>query len=269
MNVGPDAARYLHASQGVPVPRPFHLRWLLPKLCGDNLRHWQWIWGASWPLAAVGMFWWQSDHGWQIAAAATALLLGLSGILGPELSIPVQIDLPATALTLLGCAMSVHVHPIAGVVVFVVAATIRETAPVWAALWLWSLWPLIAVFPVIVAAAVLKSGPDPLGDPRLRRIAEHPFRTALEYHHGQWRDGWLLVAPFGATLAALINPDWRLIVILIVAHLQLLIATDTVRLVHHAAGPPMAIGAAMVIPVSWLLFAVVVHIVWWRTPERV
>ena len=268
MKVGPDAARYLHAAQGVRVPRPFHLRWLLPKVCGTDSRRWWAVWALSWPLAAAGMFWWQSEHGWQVAAAATGLLLGLSGILGPMVSIPVQMDLPATAVTLLGCGLSVSVHPLAGVAVFAVAATIRETAPVWAALWLWSLWPLVAVFPVIVAAAVIRSGPDPLGE-RFQRIADHPIRTALEHHAGRWRDGWLLVAPWGVTLAALVGVDWRLVLILAVAHLQLLVATDTVRLVHHAAGPPMAAAAAMTIPGSWLLLAVVVHVVWWRTPERV
>jgi hypothetical protein len=42
-----------------------------------------------------------------------------------------------------------------------------------------------------------------------------------------------------------------------------------VRLIHHAAGPVMAVAAAQTIPVEWLLLACVVHVAWWRTPERI
>jgi hypothetical protein len=67
----------------------------------------------------------------------------------------------------------------------------------------------------------------------------------------------------------LIGADWRLLVVLGVAYAQLLVATDTVRLVHHVAGPAMAVAAAHVIPVEWLLLAVVVHVAWWFAPERI
>jgi len=137
-----------------------------------------------------------------------------------------------------------------------------------AALTLWSLWPLIALAPVAVAALLIKSGPDPLGG-RFQDIAAHPFRPALEHHAGRWRDGWLMVAPWGACIAALYAPDWRLLVVLAVAYAQLLVATDSVRLFHHVAGPAMAVAAAHVIPVEWLLLAVVLHVVWFRDPQRV
>lgn len=274
MNVrlGPDARRYLAAASGTPVPRPFHLRWLLPYCCGSSLRAWWWVWASSWPIAGAAMFAWIApQHGWQIALAAVALLLALPGILGPSVVIPVGVDLPATAVTLVGVALIAVDDPwriTAGVLVLVGAATIRETAPVWAALWLWSPWPLLALIAPAVAHLVRKPGPDPLGD-RFQWIADHPVRAALEHHRGRWRDAWLLAAPWGACLAALIGADWQLVVVLVVAHLQLLVATDTVRLVHHAAGPAMAAAAAQVIPVQWLLLVCVVHVLWWRAPERV
>ncbi len=43
-------------------------------------------------------------------------------------------------------------------------------------------------------------------------------------------------------------------------------ATDTVRLVHAAAGPAVALAAATVIQPAWLPLACVVHLVWWRRP---
>ena len=197
--IGPDARRYLAAASGTPVPRPFHLRWLLPYCCGSSLRAWWWVWAISWPVAAAGMFAWIApQHGWQIAAAATALLLSLPGILGPSVVIPVGVDLPATAVTLVSVALIATDNPwhiTAGVLLLVLAATIRETAPVWAALWVWSPWPLLALIAPLIAHLVRKQGPDPLGE-RFQLIADHPVRSALEHHHGRWRDAWLLVAPW-------------------------------------------------------------------------
>jgi len=271
--LGPDAVRYLHAGNGTPVARPFHLRWLLPSFCGTNLTAWTVVWWSSWPIAATGMFvWrWRTGDTWQIALAATVLLLALPGILGPQVCRPVSVDLPATALTLVGCALFEPNQPAriaAALIVWWAAAAIRETQPVWAALWLWSPWPLLALLAPLIRAMLVKPGPDPLGD-RFQQIADHPFRASLEHHSGRWRDGWLMVAPWGVCLIALWQPSWSLIVLLTVAYLQLLVATDTVRLIHHAAGPVMAAAAAGHIPTSLLLVACVAQVVWWRTPERV
>lgn len=271
--IGPDAVRYIALGTGKPVPRPFHLRWLLPTLCEDVAARWWAVWLTSWPLLAGGMFGWRLATGddWRIAGAAAVLLAALPGILGPAAVIPIGVDLPATAMSLVGVMLleiGGWTATVFGIAVLCVAAGIRETAPVWSALWLWSPLPLVALAPVLIRAMVAKTGPDPLG-PKFDEIAAHPVRSALGAHRGRWRDGWLMVAPWGICLAALYQPDWRLLVVLALAYVQLLIATDTVRLVHHAAGPVMAVAAAHVLPVPWLLLAVVVHTVWWWTPERI
>lgn len=272
--LGPDAYRYVLAGGGTPMSRPFHLRWLLPKLLGDDLDAWRVVWMVSWPLLAASTFGWRLAAGddWRIAGAAAALLIALPGILGPTVSIPVQVDLPSTALTMTGVMLLELGHPaqiVAGMAVLAVAASIRETTPVVAALTLWSIWPLALLVVPLVAAVVIKPAEfDPLGE-RFQYIADHPIRSALEHHTGRWRDGWLMVAPWGVCLAALVGADWRLLVVLAVAYAQLLVATDTVRLVHHVAGPAMAVAAAHVIPVEWLLLAVAAHVVWWRAPERI
>lgn len=273
MSIGPDAARYLLAAQGVPVPKPFHLRWLLPEVCGDNVKTWRRVWLASWVVTAAAMFLWRlgSGDGWQVALAASALLLALPGILGPSAVHPVGVDLPATALTLAGCALWSLDHTgahIAAVIVVAWAATIKETAPVFAALWLWTPVPLIALVAVAARAIIAKPGPDPLG-PRFQAIADHPFRTAWDAHRHQWRDAWVMVAPWGVCLAALYAPSPQVAVVLLVAYAQLIVATDSVRLYQHAAGPVMAMTAAQVIPLAWLPLAVVLHVAWWRNPERV
>lgn len=272
MILGPDARRYFAVAMGMDVPRPFNGRRLLPLVCGTNLRWWWAVHLASWPVAAAGLLAWRVPlDGWPVALTACALLLGLPGILGPRVVIPVGVDLPATALGLVGAFLIADGHPAriaAGVLAICLAASIKETIPVWVALWCWSPWPLVALVVPAVVQLLHKPGPDPLG-PQFQRIADHPVRTALEHHAGRWRDGWLLVAPWGVTLVALYEPEWRLLVVLAVAHAQLLIATDTVRLVQHAAGPAMAVAAAQTIPTEWLLLAVVAHTFWLRKPERV
>ena len=129
---------------------------------------------------------------------------------------------------------------------------------------------LLIVVLVLVAARHLTtaSGPDPLGA-KFDDIAAHPLRAGLAAHRGRWRDGRLMVAPWGVCLLALHAPTWPIVAVIAVAYLQLLIATDTVRLLHHAAGPPLAAAAATVIPVAWLPLACVVHAAWWFNMERV
>lgn len=267
MTVGPDAARYLHAGGGGAVPRPFHLRWLLPAVCGRWRRRWWIVWAMSWPLLAVSMFAWQSHLGASRALAATVLLVALPGILGPSAVVPVGVDLPASALTLAACAAWQWSPPLA-VVLLVLAAATKETAPVFAAVWMWSWWPLAVLVVPLVAMAVRRTGADPLGA-EFQAIADHPLRASLVSHRGRWRDGWLMVAPWGVCLAALWRPSWQLAVAAVVAYGVLLVATDTVRLVQHAAAPVFVAGAAAVIPVGWLLPACVVHACWWWQPERV
>lgn len=274
--IGPDAARYLHLANAVKVPRPFCWRWALPKACGNNPARWWAVWLASWPVLAVGMLSLarQSQLGWAAAFAAAALMAGLPGTLGPSVTIPVGVDLPATALAV--CAAAGFAEGsvwslAASLVLICTAAAIKESTPVWAALWAWSPLPLVALAVPAARAAWVRwrrlEGHDPLGA-EFQHIADHPVRSALDAHRARARDAWQHLLPWGVCLAALWAPDWRLAAVLGAAHLQLLVATDTVRLVHHAAGPAMAIAAARNIPTAWLLLAVAAHTFWWHTVER-
>jgi hypothetical protein len=154
----------------------------------------------------------------------------------------------------------------AAIPVVLVAACIKESAPVWCALWAWN--PLLLVGLVAPAVRALTSKPrvdEVTAKPNLKKIHDHPVRTALTSR--QWRDAWVMVAPWGLCLAALYRPSWWVAVALAAAYAQLLVATDTVRLVHTAAGPTLAIAAALVIPTAWLPLALVAHSFWWRKPE--
>lgn len=272
--VGPDAWRLLHLGGGGQVVAPFYLRWLLPALCRNDMRRWWAVWLASWPVLAAGMVACGRavGLGWWPAVAASALVVALPGVLGPVVTRPVGVDLPALALLVWAAAAWHHGWWPVALAIVAVATTIRETSPVWAALWLWHPLPAVCAVLVIVRHVTTdRRGVDPLtaSQPVLMRVHEHPIRSAVEHRAGRGRDGWLLVAPWGACLAALWAPSWPLVVLLVVAYAQLFVATDAVRLVQCAAAPVVALAAVQVIPVGWLLPAVIVHAVWWRRPERV
>jgi hypothetical protein len=78
-----------------------------------------------------------------------------------------------------------------------------------------------------------------------------------------------MVAPWGVCLAGLVGAGLPVLVVVGVAYAQLLAATDTVRLVHHGAGPVLTASAAAVIPEQYLILAVIVHGAYWWKVERV
>ena len=272
VRLGPDSARYVLAGQGQRVAKPFHLRVLLPWVCEDVERRWRVVWLASWPLliGLTAWFGWLCGLELGAALAAGVLVAGLPGVWGPPVVRPVGVDLPGMVLALGSLvAFQVGWWPM-GVVLIVFAALTKESMPVWAALWSWSIWPLIGLLAPLVVGLVRKPMIDEVtAHSNLREVHDHPVRTALVAHRGQWRDGWVMVAPWGVTLTALVEPSWPLIVCLIVVYAQLLVATDTVRLLHTAGGVPMALAAVTVIPAGWLVLAVVAHVVWWRKPQLI
>lgn len=267
--MGPDARRYWHAGAGHRVARPFNLRWLLPSLCGQRLGLWWTAWALGWVHLACGVALLSKLDRWHTIAAA-ALVVALPGVLGPAVVRPVGVDLPAMGWAAFGAGMITHGHVAIGVAMIVVSAAMKETMPVWAALWCWSLWPLVALLAPAVAFLVVRSELDPITAlPALKAVHDHPIRTAIEAHKGRWRDAWLMVAPWGVCLLALHDPSWPLAACLVLAYAQLLVATDSVRLFQTAAGPSVALAAAAVIPTAWLLPAVVAHAFWWRRPEMI
>jgi len=269
ISLGPDAAHMWLMVEGKPTPRPFYLRWLLPWACRNVMWRWWAIWAVSWPLIALGAGWWRLTAGDELyqAVLVAGLIIGLPGVLGPNVVIPVGVDLPTTALNLLGVAALEHGWWPLAVALFTVAGMIKESAPIWPALWVMSPVPLIALVAPAVRAIVARPGPSPFG-PMFQEIADHPIRTAWPRHLPHARDAWWFVAPFGVTLVGLYDAPWQLIVVLVVAHLQLLGATDHVRLVAHAAGPAMAVAASTHIGAEWVVVALVAHFFWWRTPQR-
>lgn len=224
------------------------------------------MWALSWPILAGSVFWWFSAivDGWQVPLAASAVVVGLPGVFGPHVVRPVGVDLPAMALTAASAALWVNGIEPAALVVALVAASVKETSPVWLALWVWSPWPLIALVAPVVAAITLRPEMDQVtAQPILRRVHDHPVRSSMEHHAGQWRSGWVMVAPWGVCVLSLVDPSPQVVAVVVVAYAQLIVATDTTRLLHTAAGPVVALAAVGHIPTEWLMFAVVAHTMWW------
>ena len=266
---GPDAGRYLLAGNGHRVAVPFNVRWLLPKVCGGSELRWRVVWLCSWPALFSGTVVWALTAGvgvWR-ALACAVFLVALPGIWGPSSVRPVGVDLPAMAVAVWAAAAFINGQPIAGFVLLVIATAIKEHAPVWVALWAWSLLPLAALVVVPIAFLVFRPELDAItSNPVLKRVHDHPVRAAWEHHKGQWRNAWIMVAPWGATLAALVSAPVQVWVALALGYGQLLIATDSVRLFQTVAGPVMCLAAAQIIPLPWLLLAVVAHACFWRDP---
>lgn len=263
--MGPDASRYLLAGQGVPVARPFNLRFLLPLICRAVPRRWWIVWYASWPVAAAGMAWWGFEAGFDAArwVAFPVLCLSLAGVWGPHVVRPVGVDLPGLAVAVVAvAALEAGWWPLA-IVLILIAASIKESMPVWAALWAWHPILLVGLVVPLIVSLIRRPALDPVtAQPVLKAIHDHPVRTAFEHHAGKWRDP-RMVAQWGACLAAFYEPSVRVAAVTVVAYLQLFVATDTYRLVHTAAGPALAFAAVQVLPVPWLLLACAASFVWW------
>lgn len=265
---GPDAERYLLMGSGEAAASPFNLRWLLPKICGGSQKRWWIVWWISLPVSILGCFWWGMaiGYGWAASLAAGVMLVSLSGITGVR---PVEVSLPAMAISILSAAaLSQGLWPVA-IALSLVAGCIKETSPVWIALWTFNPIPLIGLIAPLIRRLVSKpNANDPVTDanPILIRVREDPVLSSLEHHRGMWRNGWVMVLPWGLTLAALYKPSVALVVLLVVSYAQLLVATDLSRLLHSSAGPAMALAAAHNLPSQWLLLLVVVQVMWWRPP---
>lgn len=268
---GPDAARYMLAAQGVRVAFPFNLRWLLPRVCGTSHRAWWAVWLGSWPLLAGSLVWWARGVGasWAVAVATAVLVVALPGVLQPRSTWPVGVDLPAMALSALSAACFVHGMTIAGLVVAVVAVSVKEQSPVWIALWAWSPLPLV-VLPLVGLAYLLRRPEidQVTATPLLKKVHDHPIRSAFEHRAqaGGWRNFWLMAAPWSVGLAALLDPTPQLVLALCIGYGALLVATDTVRVYQPPAAPVVALVACSVIPEPWLLLALVPAVLWWRPP---
>lgn len=243
----PDEFRYW---QPGPRVRPFHFRWLLPRLCGQNRRSWQ---IAQWvSLGALGGLLWAYTGEWW----SCLLILGCSGVLF-NLKHPVLVDLPAMALSLGAAVAWQNDLWWLAIVLVLIAGCVKETAPIFACVFAWTPLLLCGLLSVGLRS-IRRSGPDAIADGPAHDALEHPIRVSYEHHRNL--PLWVWVLPWGVLLAALANPSPQLWVCLALAYGQCIFATDCVRLVQWAL-PVVALAAVPMLTGPWLAVAIVVHIV--------
>jgi hypothetical protein len=252
----PDGVRYLAMGAGYAQPMPFHLRTLLPLVCGTN----RGFWIAANFLGIAGS---------AILIVALAVLQGAAtaqGVLAAALFLslpwvrfcsraPVLVDMPALALALFSAVLFLSGYVALSVFAAGIAGLSSEKAPVWAALFAWH--PVLLIGLIAPALMRLTSKPrevDP-AEPHAETLT-NPVRSAMRYHHGQWLDPRIMLLPWGACLLAVANPSAQLAAVVAVAYAQLLVATDSVRLYQQAA-PIVCISAATALPFTLPIVAVI------------
>lgn len=144
MEVSADGLQYLRASTGQTVPSPYSRRWLPPLLLGPY--PWRWI-ALTYASLAVTPFaaWWYFGAIGLVGATrvfAAALLSCLPGVWRVSVRFPILTDAPCFALSLVVAALAAGGHPILAAILSLPLGASRESAPVFAAVWAWSPWPL-------------------------------------------------------------------------------------------------------------------------------
>ncbi|MDI9628074.1 MAG: hypothetical protein QM286_05960 [Acidobacteriota bacterium] len=247
----PDSARYLTIHT---PPSPFHLRLLLPWLCGQSSTRWYvatWLGVALMALGTALM-----APGWQGIAAA-ALVLTLPSVRF-SLAHVVLVDMAALGLATTSAALAVHGWIIPAIILALLAGAAKESAPVFAALFAWNPILLVGLLVPAVVKLARKPGTDVLREPEHAWILAHPIKAGRKYHARMVIDAMpALVTPWGACVLALGAPSVQLFATLAVAYAQLFVATDTVRLYQWSA-PVVAIAATSAVGPRWWPLMVVV-----------
>jgi hypothetical protein len=234
---------------GQTMPRPFLFRWLAPAILGPNPNvRWKPAARVSFLALCVlgGLYTWT----W----AGALIPLGLAG-LTVQVRAPVLIDLHAMALALASATLAMHGWWIPSIFVAILAAFTKETAPIFAAAWAWSPWPLLA-FAAVAARAMTKPGEDVCGGVAHDALT-HPLKTAWAAHKSQPLAWWTL--PLGVLLIGACSPTLQVAVVLVLAYGQCILATDLVRL-YTWAWPALALRTFDLIPSRWWPLACVLHI---------
>lgn len=263
MNVTPDGQRYVMASTQ-RVARPFHYRWLVPKLCKNDALRWRYMTAAS--LAACDVLIYCYAGGGLRGVAASLMALGFAGVFKFNWKHPVLVDAPGMACALGSAVAFQHGVGTLGIALALLGGCVRETSPVFAALYAWNPLALIGVLPVAVRH-LQREGPDVL-DPGNRWVLDHPFRASQQFHLGKrWRNDLPVqtlpcaayVLPWGGALVAVAHPSAQFVCTVAVAYALVAVATDTMRL-YQWSWPVVVLCAVHAVPLSWLPLLVILTI---------
>jgi len=261
-SLSPDGRRYLAMAAEHCAPLPFALRWLLPWACGPWPKRWYYCTVAHLtllvPIVAVWLTHWIDQP---VSCVAGALLLvGLPGIWHLHIRWPVLVDPTAMTWAMASALCAVNGYWIAAVLCSLVAGAVKESGPIFAAVYGWNPIALVGLLAPLVRRYVARLAKDPEGEDD---ILVHPVRAARRAHRGDWWRPRVMLAPWGICLLAPFTFDLRLSLMLAagacLAYGQLLVAVDTVRLYQWAA-PLAVLATAAALPPWALLAGLVAHL---------
>jgi hypothetical protein len=256
----PDAHFYRLMSEGKPAPAPYCYRELVPEFVIRSA--WPAISAAAYVASVLGVGFlaqcWGLTSNQATAAAALFAVLPMHAF---NASVPRLVDPVAMALAVYA-AIVAHVLGPGSIVLALLAGLAHERAPMFAAAYAMSPWPLLGLVANGLARLTVHPAPPPAEAWWLR---DRPWRIAMRVHRGRLLDPRAMLLPWGG-LAVLVpaafalNPDPRLAaaaaLALVLGYAQLAVATDRVRL-YQWAGPAVCVLVASVVPM-WAVWPAVV-----------
>lgn len=266
--VSPDGVQYLRMATKQEVPMPYARRWFVPWLMGlgawDRLPSWplrrRWLWlGAGFTVFSAVLTAYYAAHTLERRVLAVLLFAGLPGIWRLNVRLPILVD-PAAYCAAIGSALLIRSeHPVLGFLLALIGCSVKETVPLFAAVFAWSPVQLFALAgSAMTHYAILEFG----------RVNHNPAEAYLRYPMSEARkvhdffDLGPKLFPWGAVavLAALAASANTLTMIAAVgvafAYAQLAVAMDNARLYQWAAPTLIAVGLSN--PPWWVWIAAVV-----------
>ena len=255
----PDSERYMNRTK---FP-PFHLRWLLPFLLRKNTVAWQIVTGIATVLIPVAMFYFLESWGLSYIQCIIGglLTLGLKGVFGFNIRVPVLVDSTAMLLMVISATLFNYGMIIPAIAVVVIAGCIKESSPVFTAIVSLNPLALLGLIPVLIMFVRGKTDKHDIGGKKSEEILKHPFKYGISMHSNIWLN-YNLWLSFGILLLAFKNPSIHLLLMFGVAFSQMLMATDSIRLLHWCF-PVMILYTVPLIPLEWAIPLVILQ---WINP---
>lgn len=263
----PDSERYFHAGAGNPVYNPFHMRWFVPFICKQNTKLWDIVTQGSLILIPTALYLYlRFLHVEELRSFIGALMVfGLSGIWKMNALSKYLVDTTAILSSLIASTFFINDNIAFGIFFTVLATCVKETSFVFIALFSWNPLPLgIGGFVYILESSIIEPAKSDLLGEDNHEILDHPLKTGLKWHKGNWFNIELMLLPWGVVgilglIGAVSANIWQYVLVaLAVSYGQVLLATDTVRL-YQWSFPVMILSAVLFLPIEYSILALVIH----------
>lgn len=220
-----DGWRYMAMAAGHGAPTPYHFRWALPALLGEDKAKWAAMSRGSVVAMVPAMR--LLTGSWQ----AGLFVFNLDGVWGMARKYPVVVDQAAMLAAVLSAAAARRRRLFTSAALALVAGSVKETAPVFAAAYAWHPIPLVGLVAPLARMSVEPG--DDVTDDFSHEAIRRPIESAWWVRRGKAFDPKLWVAPLGALIAGF-RGDPRTLVTLLLAYGQTAVAVDTTRLAQWA-----------------------------------